>query len=528
MSDIANAAAVSSGTPISAPARSATLRWLLLVSVLAIVACVPYLPMLYSVGDEGVLLHGAARMLSGRVVYNDFFEFLPPGGLVLTEAWFSVFGVTFASARLLALLTVMGTGFFTFLACRQASGNALLALVFTAVWLFVSQGVVDTQVSHHAFTTALSMFVAWASCVTATAAKPEVSRSVMAGFAAGAATMITPTRGLLTALAGLTPFLNLRTHIWPLAGYVAAGAIAPLCTLGYLVSQHALLAAFDDIIRFTATRYAGIQGVPFGYGSQGAGLLLLFLFPFAAVLILLVVIRDRQSLRNPLLRPCLGFAIAGFVGCFPRCDIDHVAYAAPLALPLLGYSFQRLAQEGSLIIRSAAAAIGVVVAASAAFDFAKDFEKVLHAEIVSTPRGPVAFRPGVSFSKLLARVADTPATDKFFFYPYMPMAPFLSAREHVANYDIYTPGYTTPSQYRDACISVVREATWVVIDRWWQDPKNLRRGFPAIKNPEPLELKGFEQALRNGFEVVAQEGLLELRRRRPDASDTLCGSLNAD
>ena len=314
MSDIANAAAVSSGTPISAPARSATLRWLLLVSVLAIVACVPYLPMLYSVGDEGVLLHGAARMLSGRVVYNDFFDFLPPGGLVLTEAWFSVFGVTFASARLLALLTVMGTGFFTFLACRQASGNALLALVFTAFWLFVSQGVVDTQVSHHAFTTALSMFVAWASCVTATAAKPEVSRSVMAGFAAGAATMITPTRGLLTALAGLTPFLNLRTHIWPLAGYVAAGAIAPLCTLGYLVSQHALLAAFDDIIRFTATRYAGIQGVPFGYGSQGAGLLLLFLFPFAAVLILLVVIRDRQSLRDPLLRPCLGFAIAGFVG----------------------------------------------------------------------------------------------------------------------------------------------------------------------------------------------------------------------
>ena len=68
-------------------------------------------------GDEGVLLNGAERMLRGSKLYADLFEFLPPGGFLLTEAWFSIAGISLVSARSLAILTIVGIACFTYLAC---------------------------------------------------------------------------------------------------------------------------------------------------------------------------------------------------------------------------------------------------------------------------------------------------------------------------------------------------------------------------------------------------------------------------
>ena len=105
------------------------------------------------------------------------------------------------------------------------------------------------------------------------------------------------------------------------------------------------------------------------------------------------------------------------------------------------------------------------------------------------------------------------------------MLPFLTAREQVSKYDVFMPGYTLPSQYQDACISVMRHASWVVIDRRWTDPNVLKQAFPAMRDAEPQETKRFEQALDGGFELVAQEGAFELRRRREGISDTVCAGI---
>ena len=132
-------------------------------------------------------------------------------------------------------------------------------------------------------------------------------------------------------------------------------------------------------------------------------------------------------------------------------------------------------------------------------------------------------QPGVP--ELLARIAATPSGDAYFFYPYLSMLPFLTAREQVSKYDIFMPGYTLPSQYQDACISVMRHASWVVIDRRLTDPNVLKQMFPAMRDAEPQETKRFEQALDGGFELVAQEGTFELRRRREGISDTVCAGI---
>jgi hypothetical protein len=149
-------------------------------------------------------------------------------------------------------------------------------------------------------------------------------------------------------------------------------------------------------------------------------------------------------------------------------------------------------------------------------------QDALRGAAVPTTRGEAKLvtQPGVR--EMLARIEAMPPHDAFFFYPYVPMLPFLARREHVAKYDLFIPGYTLPSQYHDACLSVMRRADWLVIDRTWIGPTAWKLAFPAMQNPQPHETLDFERALDRGFEFVALDGTFELRRRHKDASDVIC------
>jgi hypothetical protein len=506
--------------------------WVPLVGLITAVLCMPFIRTVFGTGgDEGILLNGAERMLRGSRLYADFFEILPPGGFVLTEAWLSIAGISAGSARSLAILTIVGIACFTYLACRQASNNAPLSALLTTGWVVVSQGV-WTQLSHHWLTTLFSMVAAWAALVNVEHAHRWLRWPLIAGAAAGMAAMVTPTRGALAMLAAVSAFLNLRRHRAELIAYVLGGALAPAGLLAYVVGHHALAAAFDDIIRFTAGRYASIQSVPFGSWAEVQDLPLKYLFPLAALLTLLVCARDgRTCLRDRLLWQCAAFGLAGFVGCFPRPDINHIAFAAPLACPLLACCVTRLTQWWRpawwryRYVVTLVAGVVIGLCASSALNFSWEAQKALRGKIVPTPRGGVAFFGQPGAPELLARIAATPSGDAYFFYPFISMLPFLTAREHLSKYDVFTPGYTLPSEYQDACISVMRHASWVVIDRRWTNPNFLKQMFPAMQDAEPQETKRFEQALNGGFELVAQEGAFELRRRLEGISDAVCAGI---
>lgn len=108
------------------------------------------------------------------------------------------------------------------------------------------------------------------------------------------------------------------------------------------------------------------------------------------------------------------------------------------------------------------------------------------------------------------------------------MLPYLTGRRHAAAIDVMTPGYTTPEEFRETCVRVVGEAQWVVIDRAWSDPSLIRTVFPAIRNPDPPEKRGFEAALRPAFdEVVHASATFEMRGRSASASVTLCDGIGA-
>jgi len=143
---------------------------------------------------------------------------------------------------------------------------------------------------------------------------------------------------------------------------------------------------------------------------------------------------------------------------------------------------------------------------------------------VPLPRGDVTLVQDGAV-ELAARIVATPSDDAFFFYPYMPMLPFLTARQHVSRYDIFLPGYTLPSQYQEACVSVMRLASWVIIDLAWINPDVLRSIFPAMRDVEAREKKRFEQALEHGFAFVARAGEFEVRRRKKAIDERVCASI---
>jgi hypothetical protein len=151
-------------------------------------------------------------------------------------------------------------------------------------------------------------------------------------------------------------------------------------------------------------------------------------------------------------------------------------------------------------------------------------EKALYGSVAPMPRGDITSPTG-GMQELAARIAATPPGDAYFFYPCDAMLPFLTARRHASRYDIFTPGWTLPSRYQEACVSAMRGASWVVIDREKTDPKWLKRVFPSSPAPQPRETTRFEQALETGFEFVAREGSFELRHRVPEANETLCSGI---
>jgi hypothetical protein len=199
---IVTTAAQSTGAPGFVGWSSSSHWWLLFVGVIAAVLCLPFIRTV-AMGDEGVLLEGAERMVRGSRLYADLFEFLPPGGFVLTEAWFAITGISIGSARSLAILTIVGIACFTYLACWQASKNAPLSALLATAWVVMSQGI-WTQVSHHWLTTLFSMVAAWAGLVTVEHAQrylrwPRLRGlrwPLIAGAAAGMAAMVTPHRGV--------------------------------------------------------------------------------------------------------------------------------------------------------------------------------------------------------------------------------------------------------------------------------------------------------------------------------------------
>lgn len=404
------------------------------------------------------------------------------------------------SARALATAIIVGIACFTYLACRQASKNSLLSASLAIAWVVMAQCVWPTQISHHWFTTLFAMITCWVVIIDVERSPRWPVWPLIAGAAAGAAAMVTPNRGAVVVLAAMTMFMRDRARIRLLA-YVVGVALVPVGMFLYVVATHAVRAAFDDVILFPMQHYTSVQGVIFGRDTTFPSVPLACLFPVALLLTLIEYVRDwRANFRDSLLCSCTAFAIAGIAGCYPRPDIVHIAFVAPLACPLIAYCVMRAAARLRPRLLKVVAITAMVACIPAVQLVMWKAWAVSQWPVSPTPRGGVAFPVGeLDVRGIVARLNALPSTDAYFFYPYIPLLPFIMARPQVSKYDILLPGYTSPAQYEDACKAVMQQAQWVVIDRDWLDPRVLQGVFPAMQKIDPEDWKLLEQALESGF-----------------------------
>ena len=484
-------------------------------------ACAPFFRYVGSLGDEGVLVHGAVRILNGELLYGDVFGILPPGGYLLVAAWMKVFGVGFASVRALAIGVIVSIGALTYAATRLSSGSRPLAALVAVVWAVVSQGPV-TVISHHWLATAASM--ASAVCLLlVVGGSPPKETAFAAGLFAGAAAMMSSVRGTLTCAALVAVLLSQPAIRSRLRSAIAGMAVVPMVTVLCLAVQGSLAAAFEDVVRYPALHYAGIQAVPFGSGVSVQTLALIALFPVAFVLAgAALALRRARPQRDPCLAIVLALAVVGLLGSYPRPDYVHLAFTVPLGCPLFAVGAVALRSPGRRVLGALFLALSLAGVGGAAATAAS----VSRLPVVATARGvvvPGGDVPARDLANLVLEIGTAPAGSPFFFYPYSPLLPYLTARQHVAVLDVMVPGYTAAGEFRETCVRVLTSAQWVVIDRHWSDPRFLRRVFPAMRDADPPEKRAFETVLRGAFaEVVHSSERFELRRRADRADATLC------
>lgn len=503
--------------------------WLLLVASITGALCLPFLRFATLSGDEGLLFDGVQRMLLGHTIYRDFFEFLPPGSFILTDVWLRIFGASYVSAQSLAILTIVGIACFTFLACRAACRSSWLSAVAAIGWVVTSQGGY-LFVSHHWFATLLSMIAASVAIASAGSQERGLRAPFIAGLATGAAGMVIPTCGAYAMIAAFVPFADVWRRPNRAVCFLIGGALVPLGLIGYLLAAGAFAAAFNDVIRFTAAHYASVQWVPIGSGADLQNFPLWYVFPLSAVLLVLLGLTGFQHyVRDRRFQTCLAFSLAGLAGCFPRPDMGHVAFIAPLALPLLVFATSELIGSWGSVYRVAVVVLALSPCIQALGGFAARVEIAREARIQPTPRGAVAVvdDPANTAGSLLARIAASPPGDTYFFYPYLPLAPYLSGRPQQSDFYGLVPGFSLPSQYESACFSVLRKTTWVVIDRMWTNPARWKRIFPAMNDPRPPETVKFEAIIESAFTLTHADGNFELWHRRSQVDPEICASIDS-
>lgn len=483
--------------------------------------CVPYFRYVPTLGDEGVLLHGAVRILAGGVLYRDFFGILPPGGYLIVAAWMKLFGPDFAGVRVLAAAVVVGIAALIYATARLSSGSRSLAAVVAVAWAMLSPGT-WTVINHHWFTTVASMASAMCLLVAVDGGRRRAA-AVAAGLFAGVAIMVTSTRGALMCITVIVLLLIADVGRAGLVSAAAGMALVPAVLVVHVYAEGALGAAFDDVILYPASQYAGIQSVPFGRGALVYDLSLVGFFPMVFLLTGAVLMQRGGALwRDPRFRVSLALALVGLLGSYPRPDRIHISFTAALACPLFALAAAQI--RGVARIAGGAVLVGVglmgVIGAMATSVI------VSRLPVVLTARGPIKPSPNLEAQELAALVGEidkVPPSNAFFFYPYNPLLPYLTGRRHAAAVDVMIPGFTNAEHFRRTCAQVAADVRWVVIDRRLSDPTVLRKIYPAMRDPNPPEKREFEAVLRGAFdEVVYTSGRYELRRRSRERSAVPC------
>ena len=319
--------------------------------------------------DQILFFARALHILHGRVLYRDFFEFVPPGIDLLYAAGFRLFGV---HAWLLQAWNIaLGLALFaivTSLAGRILRGPVIL---LPGLLFLVFDYDVAMVPTHHWFSTlaVLAAAAALSSCLTPL-------RLAAAGLLCAIATLFTQTQGILAFAALLLYLIWLfRSENPPklttrLAAFAFPYLLVLTCVLGYYADKAGSRTLFFDLVTFPLHYLSGDFNSPRAYLRQFpplhslSGLLRLIPYLFIYALVPYVYLLGAYRLwrqrsepspeRNPLILIHLtGLALVLAVATGPR--FYRLCTVAPPAILICVWLLREAGPVCRVLLRSLSA-----------------------------------------------------------------------------------------------------------------------------------------------------------------------------
>ena len=429
--------------------------------------------------DEGIVLQGASRVLSGQVPYKDFFSFYTPGSFYLVAVLFRVFGNSFVVARGSLAFAGAICSVITYLVARRVCSRGIA--LFAAILATIAGFAFRFLVLHNSYSTLLACVGVY--CVVRVA---ETGGHRWA-FAAGTLTALTflveqPKGGGLALGIGLGVLLLCRAGLlnrsilWPILGGVSWPF---LVVLAYFSSKHALHEMISSWL-WPLQHYTTANRVPYGWqnwSDQSREMifrtgpwfvrvakaiavspgLLVSILPLAAIALLLYWIPQLRRQDAPISgAPYYVMVCSTLSGLLVsviivRTDILHFMYLAPLWYIVLAWIMGAPSQS-KVLQRVRPIFIFYVATAFGMLGLAVLLVTTGSRNQMDTRRGVI--KTGTPDTVIPFLQSHSKAGDKILVYPYLPLYNYLSATTSPSRFEFFQPGMDTPEQSREILASI--------------------------------------------------------------------------
>ena len=466
------------------------------IAVLIFFGCLAYLWLFRHFSslepDEGIVLQGATRILSGQLPYRDFFSFYTPGSFYLVAGLFRVLGNSFLVARTSLAATGALCSVITYLLSRRVSSRGIS--IFVAILATAVGAAFRFLVLHNCYSTLFACLAVYS--FVRLVEDPRFTWGFSTGSFVAVTFLIEQSKGGGLALGVILGLLLLRGTERSTKSTVTAlgtGLAWPfVLTFAYFGAHHAVGAMLSSWL-WPLYHYTGANRVPYGWlnwsdSARNAifrsgpwfvrvakaiaispGIVVAVLPLVAVGLLLYWAIRLQESENNPVanyyVAVCSALSGLLFSITIVRADILHFMYLAPLWYVVLAWILGAHSQPSNLLRKARPLLVLYTAAALGMLAFAMLLATTGAKNWIQTRRGDIKTREA---DNVIAYVqAHSTAGETLLVYPYLPLYNYLTSTKSPTRFDFFQPGMNTPEQAEEIVKTLVAERTSTVLFEPW-------------------------------------------------------------
>lgn len=428
--------------PLSVETLISNRRIIIAFVILMVALAVVVIPKSGDIGDEGLLLAGAERMLSGERLYQDFWSWIPPGSYTLLMWAWGIFGKSYAVVRVLAFMILAVNSILLYLYARECSCSKTQAFIASAFYAMVLVPY-HSNYSYHWLTlgfvlVALFSFLRFLK-------RDSIIWLACTALALGIGTLFLHIRTPILLLVFFsTLFWKARRNNWNFAMFwkrmavLALGFSIPVAIFlvryrsDFLEIWHGLVV--DNIVYYPNVNYIALA-------TSGV----FWIFLTSSIILVVVGWRvwyGQISMITPLVA-----SIALLASIFYRFDITHVSYVIAPATPLIFLIMARLWDRTALKMFALLVAVLPLVLLIL-FSPLPFYLRRTQWQSIETSIGTVSFpkQAAVVRAAVLEQLKQIPA-DEVFIYPFAPYYYPFSGKRNPTRFSIILERFHSPQEF---------------------------------------------------------------------------------